>query len=147
MVVKECFRCHELKPLSEFYRHPMMGDGHLGKCKACTRRDVGEHRANNLEKVRAYDCARARQPHRRRKAQLVVERRYREAPNMERAHRLTHNAIRSGKLVRNGCEVCGTANDVHAHHDDYLRPLDVHWLCAAHHSQWHIVNGEGKNAA
>jgi hypothetical protein len=55
-------------------------------------------------------------------------------------------AIRSGKLMRLPCEVCGAAK-VDAHHDDYARPLDIRWLCRSHHKDHHSKFGPGKNAA
>lgn len=48
----------------------------------------------------------------------------------------TYHAIRSGKLIRNPCEVCGEIK-VEAHHDDYDKPYDVRWLCVQHHHEFH----------
>ena len=46
--------------------------------------------------------------------------------------------IRSGKLVRQPCEVCGgPAAESHAHHPDYSRPDDIRWLCGTCHRALH----------
>lgn len=45
-------------------------------------------------------------------------------------------ALRSGKIVRQPCEVCG-CEKVEGHHDDYSKPLEVRWLCTKHHLDVH----------
>jgi hypothetical protein len=61
------------------------------------------------------------------------------------SHIMVGNALRSGKLIKSPCELCGD-NKSNAHHDDYALPLVVRWLCDNHHSEWHLNNGEGSNA-
>ena len=48
---KTCFKCSRTLPAESFYRHPMMGDGRLGKCKECTRHDVQDNYAKKREAV------------------------------------------------------------------------------------------------
>lgn len=137
---KVCFKCGESKPLSDFYRHQKMADGHVNKCKECNKRDVRENRKLKVDYYREYDKARGN----RQTQQYRDE--YREKyPKKYFAVTSVNNAVRDGRLSKHPCEVCGDL-DVHGHHDDYDKPLDVRWLCPAHHKAWHDLNGEGANA-
>jgi len=147
--MKMCFKCGEAKPISEFYRHSEMADGRLGKCKECTKRDVHLHRAANIESVRAYDRERGHTQHRIEKNTVNVARYRAENPEKYKAHGAVNNAIRDGKLDRQPCEVCGVDDGVHAHHDDYSRPLEVRFFCPVHHAEHHkaMREVEAENAA
>jgi len=134
--VKRCFKCLVEKPLSEFYRHHMMADGHLSKCKECARADVGRHRRAHLEEVREYDRRRASEPHRIDLCKQITERFAQEFPERLAAQRAANNALRDGKIGRaDVCEGCGSSEcPVEKHHLDYARPLLVMWLCKPCHA-------------
>lgn len=57
---KKCFKCGIEKELSEFYKHPRMGDGHLNKCKDCTRRDSIDTYNKNTQSQKFYEKERER---------------------------------------------------------------------------------------
>lgn len=130
--MKTCFKCGVERPLTDFYRHPQMGDGHLNKCKECAKTDVMRHREANLDKVRSYDRDRYRStPYRN--AQL------RELSKTIRpANRVLSNAIRGGKVKKaEACWHCGSSDRIEGHHADYDAPLDVVWLCCSCHRKVH----------
>ena len=161
MIKKKCFKCLLVKPITEFYKHPQMADGHLGKCKECTKKDSRD-RGSDPE----YERSRANLPHRialrlayqkTARGQAAMRRgkkRYAESthgkavkacntkqyrknnPAKYRAHQKVMNALRNGTLVKQPCEQC-EAKRVHAHHDDYSKPLKVRWLCPKCHKVYH----------
>ena len=138
--MKKCFKCQKELPLTDFYKHKQMADGHLNKCKTCAKKDVHNHRDKNIERIRAYDRKRGN-----RQTKEYLDSYVAKYPNKYKAQNMVSNAIRDKRLFKEPCEVCGTEERLHAHHDDYLKPLNVRWLCASHHRQWHIENGEAKN--
>ncbi len=65
----------------------------------------------------------------------------------DKAQGMAEKAIARGILIPEPCEICGAngvmkdgRNEVQAHHDDYNQPLEVRWLCQAHHHEWHKTN-------
>jgi hypothetical protein len=128
-----CKKCTGELPASDFYKNDL-------SCKTCRKALVRANRAKNINYYREYDRARGnRQP-----PNYLKE--YRDRyPNKYRAHNMVNNSIRDGKLFSEPCH-CGVQDGVHAHHDDYAKPLNVRWLCPAHHKQWHDQNGEAANA-
>jgi len=65
--------------------------------------------------------------------QRIYGKKYRELNKDKiKAHYILNNAIKRGEIKRNPCEVCGNTK-VQAHHDDYNKPFDVHWVCTIHH--------------
>jgi hypothetical protein len=140
MSQKKCFKCGAEKPLSEFYKHKGMADGRLNKCKECAKKDSTKRRWNKIEEAREYDRKRGN----RQGYKYIKE--YREKyPKKYKAHRFINNGIKSGLLNPEPCCVCGTKENLVAHHDDYNKPLEIRWMCQAHHKQWHRDNGEGLN--
>jgi len=159
--MKVCFKCGKRRPKTSFYRHPMMADGHLGKCKACTKADVMAHRAANIERVREYDRVRGRNrtPEQRARVAAYGAKWMRENPGKareyearsrekRRANHIVNNAVRAGRLEKpKECENCGRRGRLDGHHDDYEKPLEVRWLCRACHAAVHVAEREAARAS
>ena len=129
--MKTCFKCGVSKSLDEFYRHPMMADGHLGKCKECTKKDVSENYRKRFNQYQRYEQLRYQEKVRHEQVLKYMSRHRKKHPERTKARTAVHNAIRDGKLTREPCEVCGAK--AQAHHGDYSKPLDARWLCFIHH--------------
>ncbi|PWU21489.1 MAG: hypothetical protein C5B49_02570 [Bdellovibrio sp.] len=53
-----------------------------------------------------------------------------------RTRNRTRELIRRGSLKRRPCIVCGERRVI-AHHEDYLDPFKVIWMCEPHHKDYH----------
>jgi len=150
--MKTCFKCSRELPLSDFYPHPQMKDGHLNKCKDCTRKDTSaraallskdpvwmekemERHRIKQRKARAAGEACVLKGEAKRKVQAKHRAKY---PEKALARSRTMHLLKKGLLVRKPCEVCGS-KDSEAHHDDYGRPIQVAWLCPKHHAERHVA--------
>lgn len=149
---KVCFKCGEIKPVVDFYKHPQMGDGRLNKCKECNKKDVQQNYRKNKAYYQEYEERRAMLPHRvklreeyqktpeGKRAVARGEKAYRKRyPEKYRAHVKFGNAVRDGKITRGKCVFCGKHKNIHGHHCDYTKPLDVMWLCQKHHAWVHSL--------
>jgi len=143
-----CKQCLTEKDASAFYV------SNRTRCKECIKAAVRANYQENREHFRAYEKARASQPHRvaaRREYQATLNGRLRHAaanqrwmnahPERKRATTQVNNAITRGKLRRLPCLVCGE-QPAEGHHPDYSRPLDVMWLCNEHHRAAHAASEE-----
>ena len=146
--MKTCFKCKQEKSIAEFYTHRKMADGHLGKCKSCTKTDVSnridaakrnpEWVAKERERCRHKSIKRRDlgiEKPRDAEYLLEVQRRNRKRhPDRDRARRILGRAIKSGAIIRPSfCGECFTPCKPDGHHDDYSKPLDVRWLCEKCH--------------
>ena len=115
---KKCFKCLRMLPLSEFYPHKQMGDGHLNKCRDCARNDSEQRR---IKKMKDPKWAEKENQRMRDKANKVNY----EYPEVATARR----AVR--KL--------GRSREFHWHHWSYLKQhhLDVIKLAPEKHRLAH----------
>lgn len=144
---KQCFKCRETKPLSKFYAHSHMGDGHLGKCKTCTKRDAAERwgrlRSNPQWLSKERNRCRIKQAKYRELglAQQATPKSSRkwnhENKHKRKAEQMATYAQRKGLIKEpNACQSCGVSGiELEKHHPDYSKPLEVQWLCTTCHGK------------
>ena len=133
--MKICFKCNIEKPLSEFYKHSEMKDGHLNKCKECAKNDTRKEYRNNVEERREYE--KKRNSTQERKDAAREKQRLHRANNPEKykARTAVGNALRDKRIFKKPCEYCGSEERVQGHHKDYSKPLEVTWVCFQCHRQ------------
>lgn len=131
-LTKRCARCGEDKALTEYNHRVRRGKRYAQPyCKPCFLAYWHEW----------YDKG-------GKKGFGEAKQRWREKyPERERAHQIVTYALKTGRLVRGECMMRafgGCRGKIQAHHPDYSKPLEVLWLCVAHHNEADVDAGVGK---
>tara|TARA_R110000868_G_scaffold154870_2_gene381124 strand:+ start:552 stop:1082 length:531 start_codon:yes stop_codon:yes gene_type:complete len=136
---KQCFKCLTVKPITDFYTHKRMGDGHLNKCKDCTKRDSdirGKELSKNPEWV-DKEKKRAREKYYR----LGYKELYKQTTEQKKATMARYKDKYPEKIgaARASAKLYPKANGNHMHHWSYNKE---HWkdciiLTAVEHNKLH----------
>lgn len=134
--MKTCNKCKKAKCDSLFYKDSGKTDGKKSICKVCCSITSKAHRENNPEayrgnKVKYYSTETGKL---NKKKSLNKWRR--NNPEKRKAHDAVAYSLKTKKLEKEPCSKCGSKT-VHAHHEDYSKPLEVVWLCHKHHMEIH----------
>jgi hypothetical protein len=142
---KRCRKCEADLPRSEFWRHGRAADRLQSWCKTCQRASVATYFENNPGRKSELMAEWLSRPGNAERQKRHVEAYKARNPHKRAAHREVEFALRSGDLARPArCEACGKKHErIHAHHEDYDRPLDVIWLCQPCHVLLHKMKREG----
>lgn len=152
---KTCARCKESKPVSNY--HILKTGKPYSYCRLCmcarsrewtaknrfkSRTSKTKYRQNNREKVNKSSLDWHRANMTPKKVRIRNKKTYARSPLKNKAHRAVRDGYRNKTLTRQPCVVCqksGVSKIGEAHHSDYSKPLDVTFLCLAHHRAWHRV--------
>jgi hypothetical protein len=142
-IMKYCNTCKTEKEFSEYHIRKASKDGLSAKCKHCAK-EYDDARANDPKRVAARKFY-AKTPEGLKAGAEAKTAWIASNPKKRAAQNAIANAIRSGRITKKPCEVCGSTYRIHAHHCDYDKFYDVQWLCAQHHKDWHKQHGEALN--
>lgn len=133
-----------------------------GECFKCKRADYmrewwAKHTAEEKRaKIARRDPEQVREGYAKRQRQRARGENSEEFKFKNRARRAVTAAVQRGELIRpSTCEECGGPGreykdgraGIHAHHDDYGKPLDVRWLCGDCHDAVHGFGAAEAKAA
>lgn len=151
--------CEEFKEDSKFYN--IKGNKLSARCKKCSLKKNSEFRktdkrkkylknwvTNNIDKIYTnHKVWRSKNPEiikenakdwlKNNKDKLKA---YNNTPKnilMNKARDVSQNKV---SLIDKECELCGSKEHLHRHHNDYNNPMDINILCCSCHHEWHRNN-------
>lgn len=147
-----CRKCGIEKDYSEYHRERRVKRGITAQCKTCRHITSDRWRrahpmnialTNRKHYYTHWEYRRAESKRYRAEdpnSQAILKeqnRRYKlNNPEKTRVRRLVYKAVKSGRLKRLPCGICGNTKS-EAHHADYTQPFLIEWLCRKHHMELH----------
>lgn len=143
-MTRVCADCSETLPITAFpFAYPGL---RRRQCKPCfKKRDTLRKHRNRSVDVEAF---REKERVLNRKKYLMhrdenIKRLVKQGNSPKgKARRLLRDAVISGTITKpktcSNCSKVVPANRIHGHHEDYSKPLSVHWLCAVCHANVHL---------
>lgn len=122
---KKCSNCNETKPIDAFGLDKAYLDGRRNKCKKC-RQEWWNKNAYPKQKANPQ----YKEQHKRAQATYISKN-----PEKGKAHKLAR--ANKDKIKKDLCENCNSSSNLHMHHPDYSKPLDVVTLCVPCHEEVH----------
>lgn len=125
--LKACRKCNKIKPISDFYKHPQMADGHLNICKECVKRrsqnnktvkricrGCGEEFLANANEIKrrsgggTFCSKKCWLTHQRERLEEIWDERGRKSTTV---YGRAHKFIRRNFGKADHCEACGASGD------------------------------------
>ena len=134
---KKCFKCGKLKDVNDFYIHPRTSDGHLGKCKKCSKQDSQNTYYRKIVNPVWAESERIRN---REKAKRLGKTWKQPNAEQERIWQLNYREKYPEKIkAKNGAQYINHTTGYHNHHWSYLKEhyKDVIELSASNHAKIH----------
>lgn len=106
--MKQCLKCKQIKPVSEFYLNKLSKDGYSWWCKRCQKEYSKEWKKSNPEKVKVYNRKwEKKNPERirgyyqeHRNERLEYSRRYRNEPEVKEKRKIYDKQYRQRSEVK-----------------------------------------------
>jgi hypothetical protein len=136
---KRCRTCKTELPLLAFARHNGSQDGYRQHCRECLR--TGRRQpTRETEEQRTQRKRRQSRKKWQRSHLEALARHQARFPKAAAATRAVQAGIKAGRITpAKECQAidCTVSGRLEAHHNDYTRPLEVLFVCPAHHRRGH----------